>query len=64
MNEQNYRKARERAGIKAEQAAVELGVSISTLFSWERGDTSPNADTLKDMAHLYGMKIDYLLALE
>ena len=62
--EQNYRKARESAGIKAERAAAELGVSITTLFSWERGDTSPSANKLIDMAKLYGRKVDYLLALD
>lgn len=64
MDQQNYRKARESAGIKAERAASELGVSITTLFSWERGDTSPTANKLIDMANLYGKKVDYLLALE
>lgn len=64
MKEQNYRKAREDAGIRPERAAVELGVSISTLFSWERGETSPTANKLVDMSNLYGKKIDYLLALE
>ena len=61
---QNYRKAREDAGIKAERAALELGVSITTLFNWERGDTSPTADKLIDMANLYDKKVDFLLALE
>lgn len=60
---QNYRKAREEAGIKAERAAVELGVSITTLYGWERGDTSPDADKLVLMTELYGKKADYLLAL-
>lgn len=60
----NYRKARVNAGIRAENAASELGVSITTLFSWERGDTSPSADKLIEMANLYNKKIDYLLALE
>lgn len=64
MKEQNYRKAREEAGIRPERAAAELGVSITTLFSWERGATSPDADKLVSMATLYGAKIDYLLALE
>lgn len=64
MKEQNYRKAREKAGIKAERAAVELGVSISTLFSWERGDTSPNADKLVDMTQLYGVSANYLLSID
>lgn len=64
MKEQNYRKARENAGIKPERAAAELGVSITTLFNWERGDTSPDADRLVSMANLYGAKVDYLLALD
>jgi transcriptional regulator with XRE-family HTH domain len=64
VKEQNYRKAREEAGIKAERAAVDLGVSISTLFNWERGETSPDADKLVKMANLYGKRVDYLLALE
>lgn len=61
---QNYRKAREEASIKAERAAAELGVSITTLFNWERGDTSPDADKLVLMSGLYGKTTDYLLALE
>lgn len=64
MKEQNYREARKNAGYSPERAASELGVSISTLFSWERGITSPNADKLIEMSGMYGVKIDYLLALE
>ena len=64
MYVQNYRKAREKSGIKAEKAASELSVSITTLFSWERGNTSPDADKLKDMARLYGVSVNHLLALD
>lgn len=64
MKEQNYREAREKAGIKAEQAAVELGVSISTLFNWERGDTAPNANNIRDMSLLYGASANYLIGME
>ncbi len=64
MTQQNYRKAREEAGIRAERAAAELGVSITTLYAWERGETSPDADRLVLMASLYGRKVDYLLALD
>ena len=64
MYSQNYRKAREKAGIKAERAAAELGISITTLFNWERGDTSPDADKLVDMARLYDKSVTYLLALD
>lgn len=63
MTDQNYRKAREKAGIRAEKAASELEVSISTLFNWERGDTCPDAEKLCSMARLYGVSTDYLLAL-
>lgn len=59
----NYRKAREEAGIKAERAAAELGVSISTLFSWERGDTSPNAEKVLEMCQLYKTSADLILGI-
>lgn len=64
MKQQNYRKARESARIKAERAATELGVSITTLFNWERGDTAPNANNIRDMATLYGVSANYLIGME
>lgn len=63
MCKRNYRKARRDAGVKAEQAASALGVSITTLFSWERGDTNPSAERLVELAKLYGVTTDYLLTL-
>ncbi len=63
MQNQNFRKAREEAGVRAERAAAELGVSITTLYGWERGATSPDADKLVMMAKLYDKPTDYLLAL-
>lgn len=63
MLQQNYRKARKDAGIKPERAAAELGVSITTLLNWERGDTSPNAKNIRDMATLYGVSADYLISM-
>ena len=50
MQEQNYRKARKDAGVKIEQAAASLGVSITTLLNWETGKTKPNAQNIKAMA--------------
>lgn len=64
LQEQNFRKARKDAGIKVEQAAVELGVSVTTLLNWERGDTKPDADKLAAMAKLYHTSADYLLQLD
>lgn len=63
METNNYRKAREQAGIKAERAAADLGVSITTLFNWERGDTFPNAKNIRDMAALYAVTADYLIGI-
>lgn len=63
MHEQNYRKARKDAGITPERAATALGVSVSTLFNWERGDTNPDADKVKAMAELYSVSPDYLLSV-
>lgn len=62
--QQNYRKARKDAGIKPERAAAELGVSITTLLNWERGDTSPNANNIRDMAVLYGVSANYLIGMD
>lgn len=64
MENQNYRKARENAGIRAERAAAELGVSITTLFNWERGDTPPSANKVREMALLYGVSANYLIGME
>ena len=64
MKQQNYRKARKEAGVKPERAAAELGVSITTLLNWERGDTSPNANNIRDMAVLYGVSANYLIGME
>lgn len=63
MCKTNYRKAREDAQIKAERAAAELDVSITTLFNWERGETQPNARNVRDMAKLYSVSADYLIGL-
>lgn len=63
MGEKKYRQARNDAGIKPERAAVQLGVSLHTLYNWERGDTKPDANNIRDMARLYGVSADYLLGI-
>lgn len=63
LQEQNFREARKAAGIRAEQAAADLGVSITTLLNWERGETKPTADKLAAMAKLYHTTADYLIQL-
>lgn len=63
MQEQNYRNARKDAGVKIEQAAATLGVSITTLLNWETGKTKPNAKNIKAMSELYGVSADYLIGM-
>ena len=63
MGDKKYRDARKSAGIRPERAAVELGVSITTLLNWERGITKPNANNIRDMARLYDVTSDYLLGI-
>lgn len=63
MSNQNYRKARKDASIRVETAASNLGVSITTLLNWERGDTKPNAENIRAMAELYKVTSDYLLGM-
>lgn len=63
MADIRYRDARKKAEIRAERAASELGVSITTLLNWERGDTKPDANNLRAMAVLYGVTADYLLGI-
>ena len=63
MSNQNYRKARKDASIRVETAASNLGVSITTLLNWERGDTKPNAENIRAMAKLYKVTSDYLLGM-
>ena len=63
MAENRIRDLRKKAGITPERASCALGVSISTLFSWESGKTTPNGEKLKQMALLYGCSSDALLGL-
>lgn len=60
----SYRQARENSGLKAQIAATKLGISVSTLSNWERGETSPNAVYVVRMAKLYGVSADELIASE
>lgn len=59
----NYRKARERKGYTAQEAATALGVSIATLGSWENGKTYPTAQRLIELCKLYGCTADELLGV-
>lgn len=61
--DKRYREARERAGLKPEEACVRLGISIGTLYNWEGGKTTPDADNVRAMATVYQTSADYLLGI-
>lgn len=64
MADSRYREARKRCAMKTKQAAMALGVSFTTLASYERGATQPSATVIKKMAELYGVSADWLLDVE
>ena len=56
----NIRSERVRSGMTAEEVAKEVGVSVNTIRSWERGETEPSVTKAVKLASLYGCTIDYL----
>ena len=50
------KEAREKAGIKREEAAVRLEVSVSTIYAWETGRRRPKRAFIKEMSKMYGIK--------
>ncbi len=58
----NYKAFRTKAGMTAQEVATKIGVSISTLFSWESGKTSPDSVYVAQLAELYGCTADELIS--
>ncbi|WP_281888610.1 helix-turn-helix domain-containing protein [Paenibacillus sp. YYML68] len=54
---------RKEGGMTLEEAAGELGVSITTLSGWEQGYRRPNIESMVKLAHLYQTSSDYILGL-
>ena len=46
---------REHSGLSVERAADRVGISVSSLRRWERGDAVPSDAVLKALADLYGV---------
>ena len=55
------RKAREAARLGQGDVARFLRIGVNTLWRYENGTTSPNADILSKMADLYGCSADALI---
>lgn len=50
--------ARVNVGLNQKQAALELGVSNTTLCSWEKGESFPDALQIAKICELYGVPYD------
>lgn len=50
--------ARVNAGMLQKDVCQRLGVSVSTLVSWENGKTFPSVEKAQELASLYGVSLD------
>ena len=57
-----FRAARVNAGLSVTQVMDKLSVSDAAVYQWETGVTMPNAKRLSEIARLYGVTVDDLLA--
>lgn len=56
-------KLRNKVGMSQRDLASTLGVSSGAVGMWETGKRQPDIDTIKVMASLFGVSVDYLLGL-
>lgn len=54
------KRAREEKGLTQQEVANILGVSNGTISGYERDYRDPDTETLKRLAFLYGVSVDYL----
>ena len=55
---------RKRAGYTQKTAAEQLNTKITTISSWERGVSQPNADMLVSVALLYKVSLSDLCGID
>lgn len=58
----NMKQLRQKAGLKAEVVAVQLGIGVSTIRNWEQGRTIPKLrlEQFVDLCRLYQCSIEDL----
>lgn len=57
-----YRSARLAAGMSVREAAKRLSVTDAAVYMWETGQMNPRTDRLPEIASVYGVSVDELLA--
>lgn len=58
------KKLREAAGLKQSELAEKLFVRQNTVSSWESDRTEPDFESLRKMAEIFGVSVDYILGGE
>ena len=61
---ENISKLRKEHSMTQEQLAESLGVTFASVSKWERGEAIPSVTTLKEIADLFGVTVDYLISAE
>ncbi|WP_160664087.1 helix-turn-helix domain-containing protein [Pseudarthrobacter sp. ATCC 49987] len=56
MNTSEISKLIERTGLKKQEVAIAIGVSVATLRRWEHGETAMPADKLQELKAIAGGK--------
>lgn len=60
MPEITLKAARVNAGLTQKELAKELGVTNTTINSWENGDTEPSLSQLREISRLSGIPMDFI----
>lgn len=60
----NFMACRKNAGLSQVEVAERLNITQGAVSQWEIGDTMPRAELLPNLAALYGVTVDELLATE
>lgn len=55
---------RDNAHLLQDDLAEKLNVKRNTVSSWERGRTEPDFESLRKMAEIFGVSVDYILGGE
>lgn len=55
--------ARDRRGLKQQEAARLIGISVDTLSNYERGKSYPDVPIIKKIEEVYGVTYNQLIFL-
>lgn len=58
------RHLRKQKGLSAEQLGERIGVARTTVYGYEQGARFPDLFTVKRLAELFGVTVDYLIGVE